>query len=102
MQKDGDELILDYPNQEVLNSLSKMYLRGVYGVPNYVAQGKKLWAALRAGACSELKAVYNSALASLPSYDFVHADELFYRSLFMMLLRGREFRPPFTSDSPSK
>ncbi|MBO4335171.1 MAG: AAA family ATPase [Desulfovibrio sp.] len=89
-----DYLILDYPNQEVLSSLSEMYLTAIYPIPHYNDVGTRLWACVRAGHIPGIIAEYNAALASLPYQDFAQssstgqAGESFYRSLFLMLLRA--------------
>ena len=81
-------LILDYPNQEVRDALGRMYLQYVYDIPEYTPLGSKLWRALRAGDLAEAVRLYNTALAGLPYEDFKDPSESFYRSLFLMLLRG--------------
>ena len=90
-----DSLILDYPNQEVVNSLAEMYLSAIYRIPDYGDIGKRLWRAVRSADIATLVKEYNAALASLPYHDFARTttqskahDESFYRSLFLMLLRG--------------
>jgi len=87
-EKREDTLILDYPNHEVRKSLVRMYLDGVYHVKNYITLGTKLWQALSEGDIEESVRLYNTALAGIPSSDFTNQGELFYRSLFLMLLRG--------------
>ena len=81
-------MILNYPNQEVRDALGRMYLQYVYDIPEYTALGSKLWRALRAGDLAETVRLYNTALAGLPYEDFKAPSESFYRSLFLMLLRG--------------
>ena len=81
-------LILDYPNQEVRDALGRMYLQYVYDIPEYTALGSKLWRALRGGDLGEAVRLYNTALSGLPYEDFKAPSESFYRSLFLMLLRG--------------
>ena len=81
-------LILNYPNQEVRDALGRMYLQYVYDIPEYTALGSKLWRALRAGDLGEAVRLYNTALAGIPYEDFKAPSESFYRSLFLMLLRG--------------
>ncbi|MBR3665045.1 MAG: AAA family ATPase [Desulfovibrio sp.] len=96
-----DILVLDYPNQEVLNALSEMYLTSIYQIPNYNSVGQRLWVAVRKGDMASLANELNSAIASLPYHDFSKKqksdkkkhqeskrDESFYRSLLLMLLRG--------------
>ena len=81
-------MILDYPNQEVRDALGRMYLQYVYDIPEYTPLGSKLWRVLRAGDLVEAVRLYNTALAGLPYEDFKDPSESFYRSLFLMLLRG--------------
>ena len=81
-------LILNYPNQEVRDALGRMYLQYVYDIPGYTALGSGLWRVLRAGDLGEAVRLYNTALAGLPYEDFKNPGESFYRSLFLMLLRG--------------
>ena len=81
-------MILNYPNQEVRDALGRMYLQYVYGIPEYTSLGSKLWRALSDGELGEAVRLYNTALAGLPYEDFRSPSESFYRSLFLMLLRG--------------
>ena len=85
---EGQTLTLDYPNREVLDSISRMYLEDVYHVKGYTSLGADLWRALEGGNLSEAVRIYNVALASIPYEDFTRQDESLYRSLFLMLLRG--------------
>ena len=88
-KKDEQVLILDYPNKEVLNSLSSMYLKLVYRVEDYAGLGYSMWHALRAGDISRVVELYNTALAEIPYDDYAkNRNEYWYRSMFMMLLRG--------------
>lgn len=81
-------ITLDYPNREVLDSLSRMYLEHVYGVEGYSSIGSALWHALSGGDLAETVRLYNGALAGIPYEDFSGQSESLYRSLFLMLLRG--------------
>ncbi|MBQ9527682.1 MAG: PD-(D/E)XK nuclease domain-containing protein, partial [Fretibacterium sp.] len=83
-----DTLILDYPNLEVRKSLVRMYLDEVYHVRDYITLGTNLWRALSDGDIKETVRLYNIALSGIPYTDFADQGELFYRSLFLMLLRG--------------
>ena len=87
-QAQEQELTLDYPNREVLDSLSRMYLELVYRVEGYVSIGSSLWRALKDGEIGEAVRLYNGALAGIPYEDFSGQSESLYRSLFLMLLRG--------------
>ena len=82
------ELTLDYPNREVLNSISRLYLDNVYRVEDFTALGSNLWRALKDGDIEGAVKLYNTALAGIPYQDLTRRDESLYRSLFLMLLRG--------------
>ena len=82
------ELTLDYPNREVLDSISRLYLDNVYRVEGFTALGSNLWRALRDGDIEGAVKLYNTALAGIPYQDFTRQNESLYRSLFLMLLRG--------------
>lgn len=82
-------LTLDYPNREVLDSLSRMYLEQVYCVHGFTPLGSRLWRALKDGDLDEALRLYNTALSGIPYQDFAEpVRESFYRALFLMLLRG--------------
>lgn len=82
-------LILDYPNREVLDSLSGMYLKLIYKVEGYASLGQEIWQALRRGNLEKTVQLYNTALAGIPYDDYLpNRHEFWYRSLFLMLLRG--------------
>ena len=82
-------LTLDYPNREVLDSLSRMYLEHVYQVQGFTPLGSRLWRSLKDGDLEEALHLYNTALSSIPYQDFAKpVRESFYRALFLMLLRG--------------
>ncbi len=87
-KKDGQILTLDYPNREVLDSISSMYLHLVYKVKGYAPLGNEIWKALDTGNIVEVTRLYNIALSEIPYDDFPNRDEFWYRSLFLMLLRG--------------
>lgn len=88
-KKEEQLLTLDYPNKEVLNSLSSMYLKLVYRVEGYALLGNEIWKALRQGNIPEIVRLYNIAIAEIPYDDYVlNRNEFWYRSLFLMLLRG--------------
>ena len=82
------ELTLDYPNREVLDSISRLYLDNVYRVEGFTALGSNLWRALKDGDIEGVVRLYNTALAGIPYQDFTQQNESLYRSLFLMLLRG--------------
>lgn len=94
-------LTLDYPNKEVMNSLSSMYLKLIYKVEGYALLGNNIWKALREGDIQEVVSLYNTALAGIPYDDFPkNRNEFWYRSMFIMLLRGAgitSYSEPHTS-----
>ena len=102
IEKKEDQLLtLDYPNREVMNSLSSMYLKLVYCVEDYALLGNQIWKALRQGNISEIVRFYNTALAGIAYDDYgKNLNEFWYRSMFVMLLRGAgiiSYSEPHTS-----
>lgn len=87
-KRQGDILTLDYPNEGVMRSINRMYLDDVYHVKQYITLGNQIWQALSAGEIDKTIALYNEALAEIPYDDFPKRDEFWYRSLFLMLLKG--------------
>lgn len=107
-KREERSLTLDYPNREVLDSLSRMYLEHVYHVESYVSLGSSLWRALKEAEIPKVIELYNIALAGIPYEDYDRQEglvptaahggarmrvatkqgESWYRSLFLMLLRG--------------
>lgn len=81
-------LILDCPNQDVLSSLSCLYLEHVYNLENYENLGSQIWKALKERDIAKVVEVYNAALAAIPYDNYADQGESWYRSLFLMLLRG--------------
>ena len=65
-----------------------MYLDEIYRVKRYITLGSQIWEALSEGNIDEVAELYNSALAGVPYDDFPNRNEFWYRSLFLMLLRG--------------
>ena len=101
IEKKEDQLLtLDYPNKEVMNSLSSMYLKLIYRVEGYALLGNEIWKALHQGNISEIVRLYNIAIAEIPYDDYKDRNEFWYRSLFIMLLRGAgiiSYSEPHTS-----
>jgi hypothetical protein len=66
-EKDGNELILDYPNMEVLSSISKLFLYGKFNLPIFsnVTLLDMEKAAAR-GNAEGIVNIYSTLLASLP------------------------------------
>lgn len=85
---EGDTLTLDYPNEEVRKSLVRMYLDEIYHVKRYISLGNQLWEALTNGDIAQAVELYNTAIAGVPYDDFPNRNEFWYRSLFIMLLKG--------------
>jgi len=83
-----DVLTLDYPNKEVLDSLSEMYALTVYKIDDANKTANDLWRAFSSGDVDRVKLLYNAALASMPYDLFAKADEGFYKAVFLALLRG--------------
>lgn len=100
-KKEEQLLTLDYPNKEVMNSLSSMYLKLIYRVEGYALLGNEIWKALRQGNINEIVRLYNIAIAGIPYEDYTkNRNEFWYRSLFIMLLRGAgiiSYSEPHTS-----
>lgn len=87
-KSEGDTLTLDYPNEEVRKSLVRMYLDEIYHVRRYITLGTQLWKALSNGDIAQAVELYNTAIAGVPYDDFPNRNEFWYRSLFIMLLKG--------------
>ena len=87
-KKEEQILTLDYPNKEVLDALSGMYLELVYNVKQFASIGTDIWKALRVPDIPEVVRLYNVALSVIPYDDFPNRNEFWYRSLFLMLIRG--------------
>ncbi len=117
--KDDKEILtLDYPNLEVLGSISSLYLKDIYHIENYLPLGNALWRAIKTlkdGNVEEIVDIFNNVLEKMPYIDFpkkVKEDnfifsnrmsgEAYYRSLFVMLLRGgagvTTFQESYTKD----
>ncbi len=90
---ENDVITLDYPNEEVKKSLVRMYLDEFYHVNSFITLGNQIWQFLTAGDIDQVVAVYNIAIADIPYEDFPNRDEFWYRSLFVMLLRGAGLIP---------
>ena len=87
-EREEQQLTLDYPNREVRDSISSMYLEHVYHVESYGALGSQIWKALKVRDIMKVVELYNIALSGIPYDDYKDQGEPFYRSLFLMLLRG--------------
>ena len=83
-----DVITLDYPNEEVMKSIVRMYLDEIYHVRRYITLGTELWKTLEVGDIKTTVELFNTAIAGVPYDDFPNRNEYWYRSLFLMLLRG--------------
>ena len=83
-----NEFVLGYPNEEVRSSLADMYLDDVYHIEGYTTLGNEIWKALEDDNIENLVKSFNLAISGIPYEDFQNRDEYWYRSLFVMLLRG--------------
>ena len=90
---ENDVITLDYPNEEVRKSLTRMYLDEFYHINGFITLGTQIWQFLTTGDIEQVITVYNIAIADIPYEDFSKRDEFWYRSLFVMLLRGAGFIP---------
>ena len=90
---ENDVITLDYPNEEVRKSLVRMYLDDFYHVNGFITLGNEIWNFLTKGDIEQVVSVYNTAIADIPYEDFPNRNEYWYRSLFLMLLRGSGFVP---------
>ncbi len=105
-KRESDKLTLDYPNWEVLRSISRLYLRDIYQIENYLSLGDILWRAIQTlqdGNVEKIVEIFNNALEKIPYSDFPkNQNESWYRSLFVMLLRGgagvSSFQESFSKD----
>lgn len=90
---EDDVITLDYPNEEVRKSLARMYLDDFYHINGFITLGNQIWHSLTDGDIEKVIATYNTAIADIPYEDFPKRNEFWYRSLFVMLLRGAGFIP---------
>ena len=99
-------LTLDYPNEEVKQSMSRLFLRNIYKIERYISLGDNLWEAIKSlneGNIEKIVEMFNTALSKIPYGDFPkNQNEYWYRSLFVMLLRGgagvTSFQESFSKD----
>ena len=85
---EDDVITLDYPNEEVRKSIVRMYLDEIYHVKRYITLGTQIWRALSNGNIEATVELFNTAICAVPYDDFPNRNEFWYRSLFLMLLRG--------------
>jgi hypothetical protein len=65
-EKDGKELTLDYPNMEVLSSMSRLFLYGKFKVPVSKIAAFDMEKAASNGEAERMVNIFNTLLASLP------------------------------------
>jgi hypothetical protein len=75
--RDGDNLILDYPNREVLSSVARLFLYGKLDIRGFSAEANNLEKALSDGDSEELIRMYDKLLATIP-YDIYEREERKY------------------------
>ena len=89
IKREGESLLLDYPNREVQKSLARLYQSLVYKVPDYKKLAENVWQALRDGNLEKLIELYNAELAAIPYDDYrIPKSEGFYRAVFLVMLRS--------------
>ena len=109
--EDEDEIILDYPNEEIKKSLPKLYLNNIYNITDYIKLADEILVSLKNGDMINVMLIFNGILARIPYDDFSNDSikkktieslneeqkkifekiiyskkEKWYRSLFIMLL----------------
>ena len=107
--KESVTLTLDYPNEEVKKSISRLFLQDIYKIRKYKSLGDELWESVKAlneGNIENIVDIFNNALEKIPYNDFPkNKNEYWYRSLFVMLLRGgagvSSFQESYTKDGRS-
>ena len=98
----GNNLNLDYPNTEVLNSMSKLFTQNIVSENAYNKFQNALFVALENKNIEKLVQVFNRLLAGIPYDDYINAiqqdimfddfkfpaQEWLYRSSILSLLHG--------------
>ena len=85
-ERTEDTFFLDYPNKEVLSSMSKLFMDMVYETGNeWVPYRRKLSEALESGDVESLMAAFDRVLAAIP-YNLFEKTEKYYHSVFLVLL----------------
>lgn len=85
--KDEDSFTLDYPNKEVLDSLS-LYMEVIYRVPDSFALGRIVKAGLEKDYMPGVMEAFGKILSAVPYSDFQAVRESLYRSVFLAALRS--------------
>ena len=94
-----DELSLDYPNTEVLNSMSRLFSQNIVSENSYTYFQNDLHIALMEKDAESLVEVFNRLLSSIPYDDYIGAarqvvfskipaQEWLYRSCILSFVRG--------------
>ncbi|MDR1376052.1 MAG: ATP-binding protein [Synergistaceae bacterium] len=73
----GDNFILDYPNEEVLSSVARLFLYGKLDVKGFDAEANNLSRALTDGDAAVLARMYDKLLMTIP-YDIYEKEEKKY------------------------
>ena len=76
-ERNGMELILDYPNKEVLSSVAKLFLYGKFNLSASERASLDMEKAMSSGDAEGMVKIYNSLLASLP-HDIYDREERKY------------------------
>jgi PAS domain-containing protein len=84
-EKDDRELILDYPNMEVLSSVAELFLYGKYKVPVSKITSFDMEKAASTGDAEGIVRIYNTLLASLP-YDVYDSEGRNTQSFYQAIL----------------
>jgi hypothetical protein len=95
-EKNGRELKLDYPNMEVLSSMSRLFLYGKCKISTSIIAEIDMEKAAANGDAELIVKTYNTLLASLP-YDVYEreeskADHSFYQAVLFTLLWSSRIR----------
>jgi hypothetical protein len=88
-EKEGRELTLDYPNMEVLSSMSKLFLYGKFNLPMFTSVNLSMEKAASNGDAEGIIKIYNALLTSIP-YDVYEGvilkTEHFYQAILFASL----------------
>ncbi len=85
-EKQENIITLDYPNEEVRNSMTQLTLDNFYNITDYMNLGYEIWEATKNADIKKIVDIFNEALKPIPYDDYPNRNEFWYRSLFMMLL----------------
>ncbi len=85
---EGQQIVIDYPNYEVIRAISKIYAEFIYKIDDFITLGNDIWDALAKHDFLKLIRAYNVAIAKLPYDEFPVRNEYWYRMVFESVLRG--------------